>query len=50
MNHEKNIPVLTNTGKALLPVAGPILDQQKYFDQKVESLTQEDEHELIGCH
>ncbi|CAK3711917.1 LysR family transcriptional regulator [Vibrio crassostreae] len=46
-NREKNIPVLTNTGKALLPVAKSILDQQKYFDQKVESLTQEDEHELI---
>ncbi|MEZ9838808.1 LysR family transcriptional regulator [Vibrio sp. 10N.261.52.C11] len=46
-NREKNIPVLTSKGKALLPVAKSILDQQKYFDQKVESLTQEDEHELI---
>ncbi|CAH7453523.1 LysR family transcriptional regulator [Vibrio chagasii] len=46
-NREKNIPVLTSTGKALLPVAKLILDQQKYFDQKVESLAQEDEHELI---
>lgn len=46
-NREKNIPVLTSTGKALLPVAKSILDQQKYFDQKVESLAQEDEHELI---
>ena len=45
-NREKNIPVLTSTGKALLPVAKSILDQQKYFDQKVESLTQEDEHML----
>ncbi|MEZ8989347.1 LysR family transcriptional regulator [Vibrio breoganii] len=46
-NRKKNIPVLTNTGKALLPVAKSILDQQKYFDQKVESLIQKDEHELI---
>ena len=45
-NREKNIPVLTSTGKALLPVAKSILDQQKYFDQKVESLAQEDDHEL----
>lgn len=30
-----------------MPVAKSILDQQKYFDQKVESLAQEDEHELI---
>lgn len=29
-----------------MPVAKSILDQQKYFDQKVESLAQEDDHEL----
>lgn len=34
-NREKNIPVLTSKGKALLPVAKLILDQQKYFDQKL---------------
>ena len=36
-NREKNIPVLTNTGKALLPVAKSILDQQKYFDQNLDT-------------
>lgn len=46
-NREKNIPVLTENGKALLPIAKSILHQQKYFDQKVESLTKEYEHELV---
>ncbi|MEZ9370166.1 LysR family transcriptional regulator [Shewanella sp. 10N.286.51.B2] len=46
-NREKNIPVLTANGAALLPVAQSILHQQQYFDQKVESLTNKDEHELV---
>ncbi|MDD1792833.1 LysR family transcriptional regulator [Enterovibrio sp. ZSDZ42] len=46
-NREKNTPVLTENGKALLPIAQSILHQQKYFDQKVESLTQEHEHEVV---
>ncbi|MGF1706458.1 LysR family transcriptional regulator [Enterovibrio baiacu] len=46
-NREKNTPVLTDNGKALLPIAQSILHQQTYFDQKVESLTQEHEHEVV---
>ena len=46
-NREKNTPVLTEKGKALLPIAQSILHQQKYFDQKVESLEREYEHELV---
>ncbi|RJX68343.1 LysR family transcriptional regulator [Vibrio sinensis] len=46
-SRDKNIPMLTDNGKALLPIAKSILHQQKYFDQKVTSLTKEDEHELI---
>lgn len=46
-NRDKNIPVLTEHGKALLPIAKSILHQQKYFDQKVESLAKEYEHELV---
>ncbi|MEH6452087.1 MAG: LysR family transcriptional regulator [Psychromonas sp.] len=46
-NREKNIPTLTENGKALLPIANSILYQQRYFDQKVESLTKEYEHELV---
>lgn len=46
-NRDKNIPVLTDNGKALLPIAQSILHQQKYFDQKVESLAKEYEHELV---
>ncbi|WP_166423634.1 LysR family transcriptional regulator [Paraglaciecola sp. 20A4] len=43
----KNVPTLTSSGKALLPVAYSILDQQNYFDQKVEALSKHYEHELI---
>ena len=46
-NRDKNIPTLTENGKALLPIANSILYQQKYFDQKVESLTKGYEHELV---
>ncbi|OAN10965.1 LysR family transcriptional regulator [Photobacterium jeanii] len=46
-NREKNTPTLTKNGKALLPIAKSILHQQHYFDQKVESLEREDEHELV---
>lgn len=46
-NRDKNTPVLTANGKALLPIAKSILDQQNYFDQKLESLTNESEHELV---
>lgn len=46
-NREKNTPVLTEKGKALLPIAQSILHQQKYFDQKVESLEREHEYELV---
>lgn len=43
----KNTPILTISGKALLPVAYSILHQQKYFDQKIESLSKRHEHELV---
>lgn len=43
----KNIPSLTISGKALLPVAYSILHQQKYFDQKVDALAKNYEHEVI---
>ena len=46
-NREKNTPVLTENGKALLPIAKSILHQQTYFDQKLESLTNEYENELV---
>jgi len=46
-NRDKNIPTLTENGKALLPIANSILYQQKYFDQKVEALTKGYEHELV---
>jgi len=46
-NRDKNLPTLTEKGKALLPIAKAILHQQKYFDQKVESLTKEYEHEIV---
>jgi len=46
-NREKNTPILTKNGKALLPIAKSILHQQLYFDQKLESLTNEYEHELV---
>ncbi|OCH15150.1 MULTISPECIES: LysR family transcriptional regulator [unclassified Aliivibrio] len=46
-NRKKNTPVLTEKGKALLPIAQSILHQQKYFDQKVESLERDHEYELI---
>ncbi|MCF6450814.1 LysR family transcriptional regulator [Vibrio sp. MMG022] len=45
-NREKNTPTLTDSGRALLPIAQSILHQQKFFDQKVESLEQAYEHEL----
>ncbi|MPY24214.1 LysR family transcriptional regulator [Shewanella psychropiezotolerans] len=46
-NREKNTPALTEKGKVLLPIAQSILHQQKYFDQKVESLEREHEYELV---
>ncbi|SON49903.1 LysR family transcriptional regulator [Vibrio tapetis] len=46
-NREKNTPVLTEKGHALLPIAQSILHQQKYFDQKVESLERDHEYELV---
>ena len=46
-NRDKNTPVLTEKGKALLPIAQSILHQQMYFDQKVESLEREYEYELV---
>ncbi|WP_144210572.1 LysR family transcriptional regulator [Shewanella donghaensis] len=46
-NRDKNTPVLTDNGKALLPIAKSILHQQKYFDQKIESLSKEYEHEIV---
>lgn len=44
---EKNIPSLTAQGKALLPIAKSVLHQQHYFDQKVDSLAKDNEHELV---
>ncbi|WP_017223735.1 LysR family transcriptional regulator [Moritella dasanensis] len=44
---DKNTPVLTDNGKALLPIARAILHQQHFFDQKIEALTSGDEHELV---
>ncbi|UPW19654.1 LysR family transcriptional regulator [Agarivorans sp. TSD2052] len=46
-SREKNTPELTENAKALLPIARSLLHQQKYFDQKVESLSNEYEHELV---
>ncbi|ABV88652.1 LysR family transcriptional regulator [Shewanella pealeana] len=46
-NRDKNTPVLTENAKALLPIAYSILHQQQYFDQKIESLTKADEHQLV---
>lgn len=46
-SRDKNTPVLTDNGKALLPIARAILHQQHFFDQKVESLSSLDEHELV---
>lgn len=43
----KNTPMLTDNGKALLPIAYSILHQQKYFDQKVESLSRHQEHKIV---
>lgn len=46
-SREKNTPQLTESGKALLPIAKSILHQQNHFDQKVNALTNEYEHELV---
>ncbi|WP_041416551.1 LysR family transcriptional regulator [Shewanella halifaxensis] len=46
-NRDKNTPILTDNGKALLPIAQSILHQQQYFEQKIESLAKASEHELI---
>ncbi|MCL1137793.1 LysR family transcriptional regulator [Shewanella pneumatophori] len=46
-SRDKNTPVLTENGKALLPIAYSILHQQQYFDQKIVALSQENEHELV---
>lgn len=46
-SREQNTPVLTENGKALLPIARAILHQQYAFDQKVASLNSCDEHELV---
>ena len=46
-NREKNTPVLTENGKALLPIAKSILHQQIYFEQKLASLTNEYENDLV---
>ncbi|MGR5120461.1 LysR family transcriptional regulator [Vibrio astriarenae] len=46
-NRGKNTPTLTNSGKALLPIAKSILNQQTYFDQKVESLDNMVEDNLV---
>ncbi len=45
-SREKHTPELTENGKALLPIARSILHQQKYFDQKIEALSNDSEHEL----
>ncbi|MFA0412978.1 LysR family transcriptional regulator [Vibrio renipiscarius] len=44
---DKNIPRLTANGQALLPIAKSILNQQQYFDQKVDSLDKSIENELV---
>ncbi len=46
-NRDKNTPVLTDNGKTLLPIAKSILHQQKYFDQTIDSLAKEHEHEMV---
>lgn len=46
-SREKNTPELTDSGRALLPIARSILHQQQYFDQKVDSLANDYEHELV---
>ncbi|MDN3715762.1 LysR family transcriptional regulator [Vibrio breoganii] len=45
-NRERNTPQLTESGKALLPIAKSIMHQQKHFDQKVEALTKDYEHDI----
>tara|TARA_R110002050_G_scaffold57423_5_gene129369 strand:- start:298599 stop:299504 length:906 start_codon:yes stop_codon:yes gene_type:complete len=46
-NRDKNTPTLTEQGIALLPIAKSMLHQQQNFDQKVQSLAQGEEHELV---
>ncbi|NLS14513.1 LysR family transcriptional regulator [Vibrio sp. SM6] len=46
-SREKNRPQLTESGQALLPIAQAILQQAHYFDQKIEALRQDAEHELV---
>lgn len=46
-SREKNTPILTAKGKALLPIAYSILHQQQYFEQKIVSLNQDEEHQLV---
>jgi DNA-binding transcriptional LysR family regulator len=46
-DRSRNVPVLTAQGTALLPIAKSILHQQLHFDQKVASLDQQHEHELV---
>ncbi len=42
-----NTPRLTENGEALLPMARSILYQKRQFDQKIEALRQDHEHEII---
>ncbi|MDO6544041.1 LysR family transcriptional regulator [Photobacterium sanguinicancri] len=44
---DKNVPRLTSNGQALLPIAKSILSQQQHFDQKIESLDNAIENELV---
>lgn len=46
-NRDNNVPSLTDSGRALLPIAQSILNQQNFFNQKITSLEQDHEHELV---
>lgn len=46
-DRSSNSPILSEDGKALLPVAKSLLLQQTQFDQKVLALSNQEEHELI---
>ncbi|SMB84016.1 DNA-binding transcriptional regulator, LysR family [Pasteurella testudinis DSM 23072] len=45
-DRDKNRLSLTETGQTLLPVAHGILQQTRYFEQKIDALARQEEHQL----
>lgn len=45
-DRSKNQLSLTEAGKTLLPVARSILQQTRYFEQKIDALARQEEHQL----